>query len=157
MSINNPYEAPQSSLSNYNNDCEPIFNPFAASCFAILFSTPFACILHAMNWKKLGNEEMAKANWIACIAIIVISFILIAFASNIVINLFSIASLLVWYFLLGSKQQKFVKENYGNDYPRRNIWMAALAGLGFVSLYVILLTIVMVAFGNVPIETVPVE
>ncbi len=110
-----------------------------------------------MNWKKLGNEEMAKANWIACIAIIVISFILIALASNIVINLFSIASLLVWYFLLGSKQQKFVKENYGNDYPRRNIWMAALAGLGFVSLYVILLTIVMVAFGNVPIETVPVE
>ncbi|MBR5674886.1 MAG: hypothetical protein IKX14_00400, partial [Neisseriaceae bacterium] len=105
MYDDNPYETPKSSWEP-ENEAPPLFNPSWSSSFAVLFGLPVACVLHAMNWKSLGNDSMAKANWIACIAIIVISFILIAFASNIVINLFSIASLLVWYFLLGETPAK---------------------------------------------------
>ncbi|MBR6026262.1 MAG: hypothetical protein IK065_01505 [Neisseriaceae bacterium] len=37
--------------------------------------------------------------------------------------------LLVWYFTLAKKQQDFVKENFGDDYPRCNMWLTALVGL----------------------------
>lgn len=137
----NPYEAPQSSVIN-NQDCPPLFNPFVSSIFGLLFFMPFACVLHAMNWKALGDEQMEKSNWIAAGVITLICIILLFLD----FKFSGLILLLVWYFTLGKKQQDFVKENFGNDYPRRNMWLAALVGLGVTILWIVLAFAILVIF-----------
>ncbi|MBR7059567.1 MAG: hypothetical protein IKI22_03070 [Neisseriaceae bacterium] len=140
----NPYEAPQSSL-DMPGDAPPLFNPAWSSSFAVLFGLPVACALHAMNWKNLGNDSMAKANWITAVIFIVVSLLLLIFVPAFWV-FFLLIALFVWYFAIGKKQQKFVKENYGKDYPRRNMWLAALAGLGFSVIFFNLCGITMAIF-----------
>ena len=142
MYDDNPYEAPKSSWEP-ENEAPPLFNPSWSSSFAVLFGLPVACALHAMNWKNLGNDSLAKTNWIVAAIVMLGSFAVIAFAP-LFWGLFLLISLFVWYFAIGKKQQKFVKENYGKDYPRRNMWLAALVGFVFSIIFFTICNVMLV-------------
>ncbi|MBR6026456.1 MAG: hypothetical protein IK065_02530 [Neisseriaceae bacterium] len=137
----NPYEAPQSSFES-SMDAPPLFNPAWSSSFAVLFGLPVACFLHATNWKSLGDDSMARNNWIFA-GIYILGALGLVIALPLLLWLFLIIMLFVWYFAIGKKQQKFVKENFGKDYPRRNMWLAALAGFGFSMIFFMIINTMM--------------
>ena len=102
-----------------------LFNPNAASCFALLFTVPYSCILHAMNWKSLGDEKMARLNYI-CSVLILIIFILSYIIST--------------YIILS--ENSILSPGYLAIFPpteyKRNIYDNCVSIMFFLNLYLLL-------------------
>jgi len=111
----------------------PLWNPNAAANWSLLFSPAFGAWLHMKNWQALGDTKRAASArvwvWvsIACIVLFTFADISKSGAGSGGSSMFLIL-LLAWYFGSGRGQAKFVKERFGNDYPRKG-WGKPFAGV----------------------------
>lgn len=135
MSDVNPFEPPQaeSVMPVSGKEAPAIWNPNAAANWSLLFSPAFGAILHALNAKQLGRPEEVKRNqiWVAIsigFQLVSLFSILVPASSDVPFRLVALIILLTWYFSSARKQAKYVKETYGNAYPRRSWGLPLLIG-----------------------------
>jgi hypothetical protein len=123
-----------------NLEIAPIWNPNATANWSLLFTPGFGSLLQSLNWKVLSEPEKAAASkrWFY--------FTLALYAALPLLSFFieeeSIADaaargigfwyLIIWYFVSGRPQARYVKQRYANDYPRKP-WSKAI-GFGFLAL-----------------------
>lgn len=143
----NPYQAPESSLDNYDDDdydIPPLYNPNAAALWSILF-TPFGAWIHAKNWEAVGEDELAKQNYVFAIAMLatVIILTVLEMLTGIGLPIPHLALLLIWYFQFGKKQVTLFKEELGNDYEKASLVKPVLIGVvgGMIALVVVLMAL----------------
>jgi hypothetical protein len=108
-----------------------LWNPHAASRWSFLFSPAFGAFLHAKNADCLTRKGEAKANMVWFYISLV--FIVLVVVSSLILNLpqylyyFANGTLLLsWYFHVGVKQEKFVKQTLKSKYQKRS-WAAPLS------------------------------
>lgn len=111
-------------------DLPPMWNPKAALWAAILLNVVVASVVHAINWKNLGEEKLAKENKMWAIAGLVGVFTSMLFSSNGGSLGINIGLVLAWYFSVGKKQVAFFEENFNNDYEKRSWLLPVLYTLG---------------------------
>jgi hypothetical protein len=124
-----------------------LWNPNAAACWSLLFSPAFGAYLHARNAEVLGRADEAKSNkvWFyISVAFLVISFVttFIPVIPDAPFRLAGIGILLGWYFSLGKKQIKYVKETWQDSYVRKHWKKPLLIAFGclvgtFIALFVV--------------------
>lgn len=92
------------------NAFSSLWNPNVAASWSLLFSPIFGALIHAKNWKELGQEENAKKSmlWAYIGMIFMIVFIFLPDSLGFTP---AIIFLLVWYFVVGNKQMKYISEN----------------------------------------------
>ena len=150
--------------SSDSGDAPALWNPQAAGLWSVLFTWAFGAFLLAKNWRALGNEARAKRcmfwfyGYFPLIPAFAVLYYLMKRAaatadlaehsSYAVLSqatwsstqwfLGFLAALLIpmfiWAFLEVNPQAKFVKEHFGDQYPRKR-WLAPLviaAGLIYV-------------------------
>ena len=130
-----------------------IWNPDAAACWSLALSAIFGAYLQAKNWKTLGESGRAKAAW-AWFWISIVFYLLSPFISAATQSmvkdeqgiLLSWGYLLVWYFSSGRSQAKYVKNNFGPNYPRRG-WGVPLL-IGFAIKIAAVAVVALLAAGN---------
>lgn len=141
----NPYAPPKSEVADIQQTAvaPPLWNPNAAANWSLLFSPAFGAFLHMKNWQALGESTKASAakTW----AVVSLSLILgLSALSALAPTSSPFASmprsvglilLLTWYFTSAREQAKYVKEQFGKEYPRRGwakpLLLALLVFLGF--------------------------
>lgn len=129
-----------------------LWNPAAAASWSLVFTPVFGAALHMHNWRVLGDEEkaaQAKGWMLVSIAVFVVTLV-----ASVVLpdsrqfdrieRSVGMGLLFAWYFTAARVQQKYVKEQFGKDYPRKGwgkpIGTALLVLLGvFCVLFVIAL------------------
>lgn len=156
MSEFNPYQSPQSDMTPHDDDWEipELWNPNAAASWSILM-TPLGAWLHAKNWQELGDDDLAKQNFIAFWAILGMiigsGFFSMLTGIDIPAAATSLTPLLIWYFALGKKQVNYVKEYYGDEYYRKSWLIPILGGIigggAIVVLFFMLLAIIFESLG----------
>ena len=124
-----------------------LWNPNAAACWSLLFSPAFGAYLHARNAEVLGRVDEAKSNkvWFY----VSVTYLVFAFVTTFIpvipdglFRLAAIGILLGWYFSLGKKQIKYVKETWQDSYERKRWKKPLLIAFGcsigmFVALFVV--------------------
>jgi cobalamin synthase len=136
MGDDTPLEAPE------------LWNPNAAANWCLIFSPVFGAVLHAKNWKELGNLHRAKANkiwiWITAIWLTAMLYISVGPQSplNVLFRILGVVLLLIWYFSQARVQAKLVKERYGIRYKKKKWGVPLLLGVGAFLGYVLLAIVV---------------
>jgi len=110
-----------------------LWNPGAAARWSLIFTPTFGAILHAKNWAALGEMEKARGQRIWAIANLVYVLVVIAGSAMLpdskgldaIVRFSGLGILLAWYFTGGKVQVAYVKEHFGDNYPRRG-WGAPL-------------------------------
>lgn len=138
-----------------NTGCDRplIWNPNAAANWSLIFSPAFGAILHAINWKALGQPDKAKVNRAWARGVIVFLLLLSIIPPNIKIaegigRMSAVVLLLTWYFSQGRAQAKYVKETYGKEYHKRRWANPLLIGLACLVGYVIFSIIVALIYST---------
>ncbi|MBL8859555.1 MAG: hypothetical protein JNL28_13690 [Planctomycetes bacterium] len=111
----------------------PIWNPEAAANWSLPFSPAFGSFLQMRNWTVLGEPDKARASGVWFIASIVMlaayPVVYLMFAdhpqADLGVRLAGFLFLLTWYLGHARQQAKFVKQQYGTQYPRKK-WGAPL-------------------------------
>ena len=113
-------------------DSMTLWSPDKAALFSWFLFTPiFGTIIHAKNWRKLGESKKAKYSWFWAIGIFLIFNIAGAFAEvkhynsddiNKLMALINIPITLVWYFVFGRSQSKFLMSRFKDGYTKRS-WL----------------------------------
>lgn len=99
-----------------------LWNPLAAVGWSLLFSPAFGAFLHARNADALGRADEAKANrvWVYIIlGHFGFSLLPIPAVPEGLFRLAPIGLLLGWYFGLGKRQIRYVKETWRDRYKRK--------------------------------------
>ena len=133
-----------------------LWNPKAAASWSVFFGPAFGAYLHARNADCLGRTDEAKANrvWFYS-SLAYLGFVLLSiFIPAIPDGMFKGATIGIifgWYFTLGKKQIKHVKETLPNGYQRRP-WKKPLliafgCMVGFVVVAIVLLLVAEKFFG----------
>ena len=110
----------------------PLWNPNAAASWSLLLSPIFGTWLHMKNWQAMGDHERAAnaRKWlIAALAVLLVSIVLAVFLParlDGLTRIVSFAFLIAWYYAAAKPQVRFVKEHYGDHYPRKG-WLVPIA------------------------------
>ncbi len=104
-----------------------MWNPNAAANWSLLFSPAFGAYLQMKNWEALGDDEKAHNSKMWMVATLAILFGSTLFAmvfpeATAIDGLSRLAGLILllsWYFSSGRGQAKYVKAQFGKDYPRK--------------------------------------
>ena len=112
-----------------------LWNPNAAANWSLLFSPAFGAYLHMKNWEALGDNDKAKSSKSWFISSIILSILGLGFFV-----------LVAWYFSIGKKQTKYVKEKFGDRYTRKS-WGAPLL-IGFSVFIVCIFLILLIPENN---------
>ena len=124
------------SLSNQNQAIAPVlWNPEAAGGWSLIFNPVFGSILVLMNWQALGIKEKIRSSqiWLLLSIIMLVTrfFLPTPFGTAV-----TISYLLIWYFSAAKPQAKYIKERWGNTYPRRSwLWPLVIAIVALMLLY----------------------
>ena len=131
----NPYAPPKSVVTDVGTDesAPTIWNPSAAANWSLLFSPIFGATLQMMNWQALGEPEKADSSkkWAIFSIIFFVLLTLSGFVFpevelvNALSRPLSLALLFSWYFASARIQQRYVKEKFGQSYPRKG-WLKPL-------------------------------
>lgn len=128
------------SAADYRADVPELWNPTVAVSLCLLLYVYFGAILHALNWSELGEEKLARDNWI--FAVISAVLVLCAFVFGKVFAVVHLIFLFVWYFALGQKQVTYIKTELNNTYRSKGwvvpIVIGVLTMFGLIFLAVIL-------------------
>lgn len=128
------------SAVDYRADVPELWNPNAAANWCIVFNVVFGATLHALNWTELGEDDLARKNWI--VAALGFGLILCAMLFSNLFNLLNLLLLIVWYFALAKKQAAYVQKELGGQYQKKGwgvpIGITIAVGLGLILLLVIL-------------------
>ena len=127
-------------------EADAIWNPNAASNWSIIFTPAFGSYLHALNWRILGKEERVKSamGWFYFSLTMLVVYILMGMlmaddkAADGAVRGLGLLYLIIWYFSAGRAQAKYVKNQFGSDYPRRSWGKPLLIGLAAIACYVAL-------------------
>jgi hypothetical protein len=121
-----------STVEKSKPDSTTLWSPDKAALFSWFLFTPiFGAIIHAINWKKLGENKKAKYSWFWAIGILLIFNITGAFAeakhysSDDIYKLTALMHIpitLLWYFTFGRSQSKYVMNKFKNGYTK-NSWL----------------------------------
>ena len=113
-------------------DSITLWSPDKAALFSWFLFTPiFGAIIHAINWRKLGERKKAKYSWYWAIGIFLVFNIAGAFAEakdynphdlNMLLGLIHLPITLLWYFTFGRPQSKYVFNKFKNGYTK-NSWL----------------------------------
>jgi hypothetical protein len=147
----NQYAPPKANVEGAYGDATqapPLWNPNAAASWCLLFSPIFGTYLHWKNWIALDETERAntaKMWFIASVAVVVGSLVLALAAhsdSGKGLRVVEFGLLVGWYFAGAKPQVAYVKERFGDTYPRRG-WgqpiLVAIAALVIVTVSLALL------------------
>jgi hypothetical protein len=122
-------------LTGPSDQSPALWNPNAAACWSLLFSPVFGAYIHARNAEALGRAEEAKANrvWfylsIAYLAVVFVTSSISVIPTG-VFRVAGLGLLLGWYFSLGKKQIKYVKDAWGEGYERKPWTKPLMIGFG---------------------------
>jgi hypothetical protein len=120
-------------------DADPVrpalWNPNAAACWSILFTPVFGALLHAANWRALGEPARARTNvfcvWVT-VALLVLHagalFVTHSDAMNLYIQTGFVGILVGWYFTIGRTQARYIKAERP-DYVKKGWGVPLLAAL----------------------------
>jgi hypothetical protein len=105
----------------------PIWNPGAAANWSLLFTPIFGSFLNELNWRELGEQALADQSrkWlyasIGLILCIVTARLLFAPTEvfDAAAKIVAISFVLLWYLVSSKPQVRYVKERFGDAYPRR--------------------------------------
>lgn len=125
-----------------------LWSPDKAAFFSVFFTPIFGAIIHALNWKMLGQKKLAVQSWIWAGAIFILFNLVAVYAYSKqysydsiegFLKLTQLVSIVIWYFLSARKQSKYVVNHFKDGYTRNGwfnpfciaiiIW-GALAWLG---------------------------
>ena len=135
----NRYAPPKAVVEGAHDSMEaapPLWNPNAAASWCLLLTPVFGTSLHLKNWIALGEAQRARATWMWLIAAIVVTLGPLAWALLLQTSvhggfrLVVLAFLITWYCASAKSQAQFVKERFGDDYPRRGWGMPILVVIG---------------------------
>ncbi len=143
---NNPTMNNTNSDNDASEQVGAIWNPNAASNWSLIFSPAFGSYLHALNWRTLGEPEKEKSamGWFyVSLAMLCVYVFMGLFTENPekadgAARGLGLLYLLVWYFLAGRAQARYVKEKFGSTFPRRSWGKPLLIGMGAIVGYVML-------------------
>ena len=101
-----------------------LWNPNAAANWSLLFSPAFGAFLHARNADTLGRRDEARQNrvWFHISFAFLVLAVVTSFFPVIPDGIFTVAGLallLGWYFSLGKKQARYVKDTWQKRYQRK--------------------------------------
>ena len=131
------YAPPKAEVEGPSLDAEAapaLWNPNAAANWSLLFSPILGTWLHMLNWRALGETERAESakTWLLATTLLLVGMSLGGALMPLsgLVGLRPIVSfvlLIAWYFGSARPQANWVKEHYGNRYPRRG-WTQPLLG-----------------------------
>jgi hypothetical protein len=129
----NPYAPPAARVEDAAFETAPaLWNPNAAANWSLLFSPAFGSLLVYLNWKAIGNESEAKTAQL----LFYVNLAVLALVMGTNFRGIALPWLIAWYFASARRQAKFVREHYGNDYPRKGwgkpLGLAVLALVGCI-------------------------
>ncbi|HEX2828158.1 MAG TPA: hypothetical protein VHP37_17520 [Burkholderiales bacterium] len=120
MSSLNPYAPPTASVDARESERAPaLWNPNSAGLWSLLFTPVFGSVLLLKNWREIGADDKVRSARIWLVVSIVIM------VPALVVGLIGFVYLMVGYFASQKPQATFVKERWGDDYPRKP-WGAPL-------------------------------
>ena len=137
----NPYATPMAPLTEGQAAlaAQPVlWNPDAAGLWSLPFSPLFGSILVLMNWQAIGAVERVRSAWV-WVALSVVSLV-----ASVFFQWLPLLFLIIWYFAQQRQQTAYVKERWGDRYPRRDWGVPILLG---VAGRVALITIAYMATG----------
>lgn len=111
-----------------------LWNPDVAALLSIPFSPIFGSIIHALNWRRLGEHRRATVSWIWAAFILLAVLTVNVFgasarlsASTIdgYLKLTQFVTLILWYFGTARSQGKYIVNKMRNEY-RRESWLIPL-------------------------------
>lgn len=140
----NPYAPPTSNVQDVPSLVESpaLWNPVAAARWSLLFSPTFGAILNMLNWQALNEPGRAASSraWAigTLLASLAAGFLDLAWSGG--SRFIGVALLLTWYFASGRKQTTYVRERYGQQYPRRGWAKPLLAAVAALMLFTLAFT-----------------
>lgn len=113
-----------------------LWNPNAAVNWSLLFTPTFGALIQAKNWEILKEYSKASRSrtW-AWFSLLVTVFGLYAG-----IKAAPLVLLFIWYFFSATYQIKYIKEKFGNNYPRKD-WFLPIGIAG------VLVAVAFLSFG----------
>ena len=119
---------PHSSDNPQTDEPPALYNPESVAIVAYFLTTVVGSWLILKNWRTLGVPQKIKSgkSWLY-ISLSVNSIALIVFFQGgdglIVGGALRLLDLLVWYFVWPKQQVQYIKERWGDAYPRKNcLW-----------------------------------
>ncbi len=137
--------------ANEVNRVPALFSPLMSVLFTLLFTPMFGAFLQGLNWRELGNDELAARNmgWVKwtfiTFAVYTLSepFIRDTFFGRYLMIALFIGFWVSWTFSLGIKQIKYVK-NFVPVYTKKFMGRAIMIGaFGWVAYTAVALTLVL--------------
>jgi magnesium-transporting ATPase (P-type) len=137
--------------ANEANRVPELFSPLMSVLFTLLFTPMFGAFLQGLNWRELGDDELAARNmgWVKWTFI---TFAVYTFSEPFIRDTFFGRYLMIalfigfwvsWTFSLGIKQIKYVRDNvpvYTKKFMGRAIMIGAF---GWVAYTAVALTLVL--------------
>ena len=148
-----PYMTADTTMPRHNSpSARPeLYDPKLVALFALLFTPIFGAQLQALNWARLGEDGQVRTSrlWVRASFWLLLLFILMQaiFQHEPLMRFggiyFLVVSWACWMLTSGYRQITYVKNLYGNDYPKAKIGRPILLGAGGWVIY----SMVAVTFG----------
>lgn len=138
MNENLVQASPVQSLSNQSAGTAPVlWNPEAAGAWSLIFNPVFGSILVLMNWQALRVPEKVRSAqlWLVLSILVLVGSFFLPTSLQALVN---IGYLLVWYLSAAKPQAKYIKERWGQAYPRRSWLWPLLIAFGLLFSFVCL-------------------
>ena len=112
-----------------------LWNPDVAALLSIPFSPIFGAIIHALNWRRLGESRRAAMAWLWAVFIL-LAFVGVALYGEVAhlnegaidayLRFTQMIILPLWYFATARAQGKFVAKQLRGEYFRKG-WFTPVA------------------------------
>ncbi|HYC53774.1 MAG TPA: hypothetical protein VEL28_02435 [Candidatus Binatia bacterium] len=125
MSSPNPYAPPTANVEPRASEAAPaLWNPNAAGLWSLLFTPIFGSVLLLKNWRAIGADDKVRRAriWLVVSVVMLVPAMIVGLAGFIYI--------IVWYFAWQKPQATFVKQRWGDGYPRKSWGWPLLIALG---------------------------
>lgn len=145
MNENLVQASPLERLRNQGAGAAPrLWNPEAAGAWSLIFNPVFGSILILMNWQALKMPEKVRSTqlWLVMSVFVLIGAF---FLPTSVLSLVTIGYLLIWYLSVAKPQAKYIKERWGQAYPRRSWLWPLLIAFGILFSFICLIVVLTMA------------
>lgn len=106
-----------------------LWSPDKAAFFSIIFSPIFGAVIHALNWKALGEKSKSRMSWIWAV-LIWLAFSVVTASGEAKLYDFEVITMhlqltqmviiVLWYFLSARAQSKYLVTHYPQGYTKKS-------------------------------------